>query len=1120
MEKNRLCQSFGGHRKRKILLMMKLCILLMLGFTFGLSASTLAQQERVNLDLQKVSIKVLFDEIQKQTNLSFVFNTEQAEKLGTVSVRAENETVESVLRKVLMSTGMMFEFDGTLIIVRPEEPEKKEVSKIKVSGTVKDEKGGFLPGVTILLKGTQLGTVTDLDGKFSFELPKQDSLVLVFSFIGYKQQEIKVKSSNIKPLAIVMQEDVTEMDEVVVTGIYQRKKESFTGSSQTYKAEELKMVGTQNLLQSLKTLDPSFHIVENNQFGSDPNRTPDIEIRGKTSIVGMKEQFGEDPNQPLFILDGFETTLETIMDLSMDRIASVTLLKDAASTAIYGSKAANGVVVVETKAPEQGRIRLSYNGSFEISFADLSDYNLMNAAEKLEFERLTGRFESNLVGSEEENYMRYYKLLANVQRGVDTYWMSEPLRTALTQRHNVYIEGGDKQMRYGLGLNYTNIDGVMKESRRQVLSGNLDLLYRKNKLSFSNKLSVDYTKTNDPIVPFSEYAQANPYYPKYTEGGGIEKWLEYPESTNGMFAESTEVWVGNPLWNASLNSYNHGNTFSVRDNFQMEWRPWDFLYVRGRFGITKSTSDDEEFVSPEDTSFDETEEEDKGSYSDNRQESLTYEGDFTITYGQLLRDKHQINAVLGANMSETTSDMKSFSAVGFPEGDFTKPSFANGYRDQDKPAYSDSKKRAVSFYFNGGYSYDNRYLCDVNFRADGSSVFGSNEKFTTTWAVGLAWNLHNESFIRDNTNLFTILKLRASIGNPGNQNFGSYNTITTYKFNNWLLNSFGTGILVDAFGDPDMGWQKTIDKNIGFDLSMFNNRFHVNFDYYHKSTDPLIASIGVPLSVGTSTRMANVGKQISRGYAATVKYAILYNPSERINWTTSLTLSHNDSEYSNVGNSLSALNSENRTKNLTRFYDGGSPSDLWAVRSLGIDPATGREIFLDSEGNPKFTYDYSDEVVVGNSEPILEGVFGNTLYYKGFSCSVYIRYSFGGDAFNETLYNKVENISEEDLTKNQDKRALYDRWKNPGDYAQFKGISLTESTPISSRFVQKNNYITLESIRIGYEFEGKWMDHLGISGMTLSGYMNDIARFATIMDERGIDYPFARSFSFALSINF
>ena len=377
MEKKRLCLSLDGHRKRKILLRMRLCISLLLCFTLGLSASTLAQQERVNLDLQKVSFKVLFSEIQKQTNLSFVFNTEQTEKLGAISVRAVNETVESVLRKVLVNTGMMFEFDGTLIIIRPEEPEKKEVTKIKVSGTVKDEKGESLPGVTILLKGTQIGSVTDFDGRFNFELPKQDSLVLVFSFIGYKQQEVRVKSNDTKPLSIVMHEDITEMDEVVVTGIYQRKKESFTGSTATFKKEELKMVGSQNLIQSLRTLDPSFAIMENNQFGSDPNRLPDIEIRGKTSVIGLKEQFGTDPNQPLFILDGFETTLQVITDLNMERVESVTILKDAASTAIYGSKAANGVVVIETKKPEQGKFKISYVGDFSVSMPDLSDYNLM-----------------------------------------------------------------------------------------------------------------------------------------------------------------------------------------------------------------------------------------------------------------------------------------------------------------------------------------------------------------------------------------------------------------------------------------------------------------------------------------------------------------------------------------------------------------------------------------------------------------------------------------------------------------------------------------------------------------------------------------------------------------------
>ena len=1108
MKKKRRSTRWKVTNVRNLFLAFQMAIVLVLsgGHVYGM-----ADEPLLNLSLKNVAIKDALWEIEKQSKMVFVYNADDLGKAGKISVEIKGKTVREALDICLKNSGFEYTIEqNTVVIKRKVAAKTANVQKITVKGKVVDKSETGLPGVTIVLKGTSVGVVTDMNGHYSITIPLMGNPVLVFSFIGMKKQEVAVNDR--QEINVILEEDQTEMEEVVVTGIYSRKKESFTGSSQTYKAEELKMIGNQNILQSLKALDPAFNIMENNQYGSDPNRTPDIEIRGKTSIVGMKEEFGEDPNQPLFILDGFETTLETIMDLSLDRVASVTLLKDAASTAIYGAKAANGVVVVETKAPVQGRLRLSYNGSFEVSFADLTDYNLMNAAEKLEFELLAGNFKSNLIAFEEANKIRYNNLLYNVNRGVNTYWMSEPLRTGLTQRHNVYVEGGDSQMRYGLGINYTNIQGVMQESRRQVMSGNLDLLYRKGKLSYSNKLTVDYTKTNDPIVPFSEYSRANPYYTKYNEDGGIDKWLENNEELG--------VSVPNPLWNASLNSYDKGNTISIRDNFQMEYRPWNFLYVRARFGITKSTTDDETFRSPEDTKFDDSVESLKGSYTDMRRESLSYEGDFTITYGQLLADVHQINAVFGASCSESNSDYKSFSAAGFPEGNFTKPSFASGYAANGKPSYSDSKKRTANFYFNGGYSYDNRYLLDVNFRADGSSVFGSNKQFTTTWAIGLAWNLHNEGFIKNNTNFFSMLKLRASIGNPGNQNFGSYKTITTYKFNNWLLNDFGTGLLVDAFGDPDLEWQKTIDKNIGFDVSMFNNRFHVNFDYYYKVTDPLMASIGIPLSVGVSQRLANVGKQVSKGYNGTIKYAFIYRPKERINWTTSFTFRHGHSYYDKIGKNLDQYNKENRSNSLARYYDGGSPSDLWSVRSLGIDPATGKELFLTEKGRITFTYDYADEVVVGNSEPDLEGVLGNSFYYKGFSCNFYWRYSFGADAFNRTVYSKVENISKESLKQNQDKRALYDRWKEPGNGAKYKGISLTENTPISSRFVQKNNYLILESVRVAYEFSPEWMQKIHFSGMTVSAYMNDICRFSTIEDERGIDYPFARSFSFALSINF
>ena len=1066
-----------------------------------------------------------FRKIEKTTGYRISYAQSDVKNLKAQG-NTSSKDIYKALDTVIGNLPLAYSVEGKFVTVFPKKqkdtnseatPKVTTLNKLTVRGKVYDQDGEGIPGVSVKVPSMQTAIVTGANGSFTLYLPQGRTTKLQFSFIGMKDATYIFNGKHdINNLVINMKDDATTINEVVVTGIYSRKKESFTGSSQTYNAEELKLVGNQNLIQSLKTLDPAFTVLENNEFGSDPNRLPDLEIRGKTSIVGLKETFGEDPNQPLFILDGFETTLQSIMDLSMDRIASVTVLKDAASTAIYGAKAANGVVVVETKAPEMGKLKFSYSGNFNVSWADLTDYNLMNAAEKLEFERLAGNFTSNIADYQEFQEIRYNKLLSNVLKGVDTYWLSEPLRTGLNQRHFISAQGGNEQLRYSLGVSYNKIDGVMKKSGRDILSGNIDVLYRVGKLTFSNKMTVNVTKHTNPTVSFSEYASANPYYPKYEEDGTIGKWLEYKE--NSMSTTDASVIVGNPMYNDQLNSYDRGESFGVRNNFSMEYRPWNFFWIRARLGLTKETNESENFVSPENTAYDQVDVLKKGSYSNQRSDGFSYDGDVTATYGQLLAKKHQINAVLGASIRESSDQSKGFSAVGFPEGNFTTPGFANQYTESGKPTYYDSKNRTANFYFNGGYSFDNRYLLDVNYRLDGSSVFGTNRKFSNTWAVGLAWNIHNEKFMKD-TELFQMLKIRGSIGNPGNQNFGSYNTLTTYKFNNWMTNNFGTGLLIDAIGDPDLAWQKTIDMNVGLDVSLLN-RLHLNIDVFHKNTDPLLASIGIPASVGVTSRLANIGKQVTDGFNGTIRYSFIYRPKERMNWTTSLSFSHVRSHYENIGSTLAQYNNENLTKNMTRYYDGGSPSALWAVRSAGIDPATGKEIFITKSGNYTFSHSYDDEVEVGDTRPDVEGVFGNVFYYKGFSASIYMRYSLGGDTFLSTLYDKVENISSSALAKNQDRRALYDRWQKPGDIAKFKGISRTESTPMSSRFVSVNNYLTIESIRLSYELPYTLMKKMGIQGMTFSAYMNDIARWATVKEERGTSYPFSRSISMALSLNF
>lgn len=353
-------------------------------------------QEYVTLNLKNANLEQIIEALKSQTKLRFLYQEEKLVGKPKQDVQIKDQLLQEALQVVLRNTGLTWQvLDDVVIIKDTQEQSTSDIKTFTSRGKVVDMEGEPLPGVTIVLQGTNLGVVTDVGGNFRIVVQKGKEQTLVFSFVGMKTQEVVVKNEEM--MTVVMEEDVEDLDEVVITGIYTRKKESFTGSSATYKAEDLKVVGAQNIIQSLRTLDPAFNVLQSKEYGSDPNRLPDIEIRGKSSIVGLKEEFGQDPNQPLFILDGFETTLQTIVDLNMDRVASVTILKDAASTAIYGAKAANGVVVVETKMPAYGKLRLNYNGSAEISFADLTDYNLMNAEEKLEFEKLSGVFDSNLA---------------------------------------------------------------------------------------------------------------------------------------------------------------------------------------------------------------------------------------------------------------------------------------------------------------------------------------------------------------------------------------------------------------------------------------------------------------------------------------------------------------------------------------------------------------------------------------------------------------------------------------------------------------------------------------------------------------------------------------------------
>lgn len=959
-----------------------------------------------------------------------------------------------------------------------------------------------------------MGVITDVDGNFTLAVPTNVHS-LIFSYVGMKTQTVRISSPSGK-VKVRMEPDALAIQETVITGIYTRKAESFTGSMATYSEKELKTVGNQNVLQSLKVLDPSFIVLENNLSGSDPNATMNLNIGGNTNIVGLETEYTTNPNQPLFILDGFETTLSTITDLSMDRVASITILKDAASTAIYGAKAANGVVVVETKKPEAGRLQFNYNGNFGLEWADLTDYNLMNSSEKLQYEKLAGYYGSldangNIIDEYYQNL--YNQRMLRTKQGIDSYWMNEPLQTGFTQSHNIFAEGGDAAFRYGIGMTYTQTQGVMKNSNRDVLNGNVQLTYRIDKFAFTNQTNITNTDVENPTVSFSDFARTNPFYDKYNEYGEIDQVIEEIQTISG----GTQ-YITNPLWDLNQKSYDKNNQLSFTNNFQIEYRPLPELRIRGKLGIIVGRSNSKQFDSPEMSKYLTTDQLKRGSYSESNTKSSSYDGSLDISYGKTF-GKHTVNAIGGMQISENNSNLSMFQAIGYSSDLFSNPNFANGYPEGGRPSSSISKSRTASYYANFNYGYQLRYLLDFNLRTDGSSVYGVNNPFSTTWSLGLGWNIHNEEFFNKN-GVLNYLKLRYSVGNPGNANLSAKMANSIYTYYTQYPNMFGLAALISSWGNSGLKWQRTNEHNVGVDIEMFHNRLRLSTDFFIKKTDPLLLSIDFPPSTGISQVPMNIGAMKNIGTTFTGSYIIIRKPD--MNWTVNANLRHIRTTYYNIGDLLEKYNEKGRTnQTLTRYYDGASNTALYAVRSAGIDPMTGNEIFIRKDGSYTFKWDSADEVICGDSTPDVEGAFGTSFYWKGFSVNAIFSYRYGGQAFLSTLFNKVENISDVQVKYNQDKRALYDRWQKPGDIAKFKRIDDTSTTNMSSRFIADDNTLELSTVSVGYETTaGKWLQSIGASSFNVRIYGNNLFRLSTIKEERGIDYPFSRSISASVGIRF
>ena len=1143
MKKNRNLGNSGWIRLPQKLLVMNLKILFLVCIVNTVSANGFSQLKKLNVDFSGQEITRVLDFLTTQTGYEFVYRKGVLNTAEKVTLELKEATLEQVLDQVLRQNGFDYEIVDNMVILRKLEPNQQK-KEIRIAGQVTDGKVGVLPGVTVMGKGTSWGASTDTEGKYSLSLPTgNEDYILVFTMVGMETKEVKVGKRT--EIHVVLQETVSELEDVIVTGYYTQTKKSFTGAARTITSKELEQGGNQNILSALQNIDPSFVKLTDNQMGSNPNAIPDFQIRGTGSISGVRDQYSGNPNMPVFIVDGFETTAEKVFDMDPYRVATITLLKDAAATAIYGSRASNGVVVITTLASASGKMSVSYNGDITFYAADLSDYNLCNAREKLEIETLAGMYDISKRLSYTQDkfsdkvYMdeAYNRRLANIREGVNTYWLDKPLNSVtLAHKHSLRLDGGNDYIRYALELNYNNTPGVMKESGRERFGLGVELQYMWKGLTFKNQLNYSRIKAkNSPYGSFSEYTKMNPYVKYKDEEGNLiykvdedDRW--HPVSSRRQF-------FYNPLYNATLNVTDESGYNDLTDKFGLNWYISDKLQLKGSFSFTFQNTFGDIFKPAKHTDFAEYTGDDfdrRGSYTASRGDAFSYDASIVLNYF-LQHKKHVINSNLGWNAQQNRTKSFTVKTEGFPNENLDYISFATQYEKAGSPSGDEYTSRLVGFLGNLNYSWDERFLVDLSFREDASSQFGADNRWAPFWSAGLGWNLHHEKFLKDKDWL-QQLKIRGSYGLTGSQNYDPYQSITTYKYLTGERYHYSVGAIVMAMGNRELSWQRTLQQNYGLDLTLWKERVDLSADYYIKTSKDVLTSVTLPPSLGFSSYMDNLGEVENRGWELNLKVTILKNQKNSLYWSVNGSAIHNKNKLLKISNALQAYNEKQDDLTTTgeqkdgvnrprvRYMEGASMNSIWVNKSLGIDPVTGNEIFKARNGDIVSEWSTDNYVIAGCTDSDVEGIFGTNFAWKGFSLNMSFRYRIGGQIYNQTLVDKVQDV---DLRYNVDRRAFEERWQKPGDQVRFAAFSETHNgmnvgyvTRPTSRFIEDYNYLELATLNLSYEFGINRLKRFGIKRLKAMFYMNDVFHASSVKQERGIDYPFARNFSVGLQVRF
>ena len=1025
------------------------------------------EQPKVSLNVERATLVSVIESLREQTSYNFLFNAADLQGAELVTVRLRNVELRTALDSLLPSRGLTYTMEGRTVVIKKE---TKGLNFIKVGGHVRDGKRQPLPGVTVVLKGTSVGAATNNEGWYELYVPDAGNAVLVFSFIGMETQEVKYTGQD--TIDVVLQEDVAEMDEVVVTGYQTLKKRAMAGSVSVVKAEDLTFDGTNTLEQALQGKIPGMMVINRSGLTGTRQR---IRVRGTSTLLGNAE--------PVWVVDGviqedplpFETNdfnllnqdnMDMIRDfvgsaiswLNPSDIETVTVLKDASSTAIYGVKAANGVIVITTKKGKVGRMSVSYSGNYSISPRLTYDkLELMNSQQRVDVSREA--YERNLVldGNQKIGYSALALAYRNREISLEEFnagarqlemnntdYFDILFRTAFNHSHSISISGGSEVATYRASLGFNSVKNSAIGNEQVSMNGNLNVsarLWKDINLSISLAGSTSKTKGFMGEDPFSYASKMNRAIPCYNEDGTLFYYEKNGYDFN-VVNELSQSGNENTLTsvNASLNLRWHiidGLSFSTQASYSVSNTSGESWYTEQSNYIAQIRHYNYEEYNPGEEAYLASRLPHGGEYNEMTSSTKNWSWRNQLEWTKVFGDVHSVSLMAGWEMRSTINEGYRARTYGymhdrgklFVQLPLTFGSSAVKQENdlvKQLPTITDTENNYVSYYVSGSYMYDNRYAINANVRMDASNRFGQDKstRYLPVWAVGLRWNLGYEPWLQGQ-DLISDMSFRASYGFQGNvaENI-SPDLIATITAD---PKGQGYMLTIDNLPAPELKWEKVQNVNLGVDFSLFKQKVSGSFEWYYKKTTDMIVQQEIPYENGESSRPVNGGEMSNKGWDANFNLT----PVRSKDWIVNLGFTFGK-VYNNVESTLEPKGTWDEAVSGNLNKEGYPVSSFWAFRFTGLNP---------EHGGPEFNLSgmerdeaYRDATIymehVGKLEPDFTTGLSFSIRYKTLSISSGLYLSLGNQQFMASpmtsyysIPSEYENMSTEWL----------DRWRKPGD---------------------------------------------------------------------------------------